>query len=202
MSAAIAEILDFWFGRLDDAGFPLDARQQLWFGAAASDDRVIRERFLPLVVRALGGGLHDWYATERGRLAAILCCDQFPRSCWRGRARAFAGDALACRLARTACETGLDRAMAPIERTFCYMPFQHAESLTVQELGVDCFARLHAEAPASRRAETATQLAYARNHRALIAHFGRFPHRNRALGRRSTPAEQRYLAGEPERYGQ
>ncbi len=202
MSTAIAGIHDFWFGRLDDNGFTCDAREQLWFGARPADDRTIRERYLGLVVRALGGGLQAWYATARGRLAAILCCDQFPRSCWRGRGRAFAGDALACRLAQTACEEGRDRAMAPIERSFLYMPFQHAESLTIQDLGVECFACLHAEAPASRRAETATQLAYARDHRALIARFGRFPHRNRALGRRSTAAEERYLAGGPERYGQ
>jgi uncharacterized protein (DUF924 family) len=175
-----------------------------WFVADAENDRELERRFGDLAASAARGELDAWRASARGRLALILLLDQLPRQLHRGTAAAFAQDAKALELTLTGIERGMDRELAPFERAFFYMPMQHAESLPIQDLGTSKFESLRAEA------KTAPNLAKAlggfanaaREHREIVARFGRFPHRNRSLGRETTPEEAEYLAAGAPNFGQ
>ncbi|MFC6669138.1 DUF924 family protein [Marinobacterium aestuariivivens] len=186
MTEAIEEILRFWFGPLD-GGFASESKQSLWWGGQEEHDRELDELFGRPVRRALRGGLGDWSSNPRGRLALILLLDQFSRSIYRGTADAFAGDSRALALCRQGMELGHDRALEFAERLFFYMPLEHAESLEAQDLHIDRLETLRQEVPFTRRPVIDNALDFAHQHRDLIARFGRFPHRNEALQRISTP---------------
>lgn len=179
-------VLDFWF-LPTTAPHPYRAE---WFRRDAAFDEAIRARFAGLVEAALDGGLRDWEADAAGGLARILLLDQFPRNMFRGSARAFAGDPEALALAERLVGSGADKNLVPVRRMFAFLPFEHSESLLSQERSVALFAALRREGqdPALDAA-----YAYAERHRAIIERFGRFPHRNAALGRESTPAEIAFL---------
>jgi uncharacterized protein (DUF924 family) len=180
---AFEPVLEFWFG---PPGMP-DALQERWFKRDPAFDAAIRGRFGGAVEWALGP-LRVEAADPRGALALVILLDQFPRNLFRGTARAFAGDARARRIASRAIAAGWDQALAPVERMFLYLPFEHSEAATDQERSVTLFTALPA---ASWHAEC---LGYAEAHRDVIRRFGRFPHRNQALGRASTEEELAYLA--------
>jgi uncharacterized protein (DUF924 family) len=174
-----AEVMRFWF-----AGAPRDKR---WFEKNAAFDSEIRARFLALHEEAAAGQLDGWKEAPAGCLALIVLLDQLPRNMFRGTARAFATDGRALEAARHAIVRGYDRSMAPCERMFAYLPFEHSESLQDQ----DEACRLNA--PLAAFPETHDVYRYAERHREIVARFGRFPHRNAALGRASTPAETEFL---------
>ncbi|HSG66574.1 MAG TPA: DUF924 family protein [Gammaproteobacteria bacterium] len=210
MSAPTAEpaaqpeaILAYWFGEPAQHEAEVDAHMRRWFGGGAGEDASLAERFGAAVAAASTGELDSWAVSARGRLALILLLDQFPRNLHRGTRLAFAQDAKALALTLTGIESGLDRMLTPLERMFFYMPMQHAESLEIQERGVLEFARLADTLPTSYlRNVLAGSADYAKQHRDIIARFGRFPHRNEALGRQSTPAEAAYLAQGAPKFGQ
>jgi len=185
------KILDFWFGPPGSAGYGQPRRE--WFRKIAAFDAEIRSRFGAAVERALAGDFADWIA-PRAVLARVLLLDQFTRNGFRGEARAFAGDALALATAEAAIARGDDIALIPVERSFLYLPFAHAEDLTAQEQSVALHRRL--------RDETgyADPLIWAEKHAAVIRLFGRYPHRNAALGRESTPEEVAFLAAPGSRF--
>jgi uncharacterized protein (DUF924 family) len=141
----------------------------------------------------LAGGLRDWDREPDlepyGALARLVLLDQFTRNVFRGSARAFAGDELARDAALALIERGGERALSPVQRVFVYLPLEHAEDMALQQRSVALFEALAAEDPGLE--STAD---YARRHREVIARFGRFPHRNAALGRESTAEERAYLA--------
>ena len=192
-----AEVLRFWFGELDD-GFADRTRAALWFGSSVETDRVIRDRFGTHVEHALAGGYQDWLNEPRAGLALVLMLDQFPRNIFRGEARAFAGDERARRVARTLLAADL----APIEKVFLYMPFEHSEALADQELCLSLFSALVESVAPQHRETMRNNLRYAEQHHAIIARFGRFPHRNAVLGRANTVQEQDYLNSGASRFGQ
>jgi uncharacterized protein (DUF924 family) len=182
-----ADILAFWFGR---PGEPENGRPRAeWFRKDADFDDEIRRRFLPAVEAALAGRCADWAGTPDGLLALLILLDQFPRNLFRGDARAFAGDEQARQLAAAALAQGWDQPLSAVEKLFVYLPFEHSESPADQERSLALFSALAA-------AHTGCDgfLDYARRHQEVIARFGRFPHRNAALGRPSTPEEASYLA--------
>jgi uncharacterized protein (DUF924 family) len=202
-------VREFWFGSLPLTPADLAERTILWFGAANESpalreerDDVIRSRFGSLIDRAALGELKSWADSPRRRLSLIILMDQFPRNIYRGTTRAFAYDAQALALAMTGIESGADAALDPFERFFFYMPLQHAESLEAQEQSVSAFRTLANESPEEHRAWFDEGTRYAVIHRDLIQKFGRFPHRNRALGRVTTPEERVFLAANPESFGQ
>lgn len=199
-------VREFWFGKLPLSPEALAARMDFWFGEDASSlavrDAEIRARFGELLERAAGGRLESWADGPRRRLSLILLLDQFPRNIFRGTARAFAYDSRALALTLSGMQSGADAALDAAERMFFYMPLQHAESGEVQDESVAACRRLLAEAPAELRPSFAAVLEYAEQHRSVIERFGRFPHRNRVLGRESTPAEEAWLSGSGERFGQ
>ncbi|UDF33799.1 UNVERIFIED_ORG: DUF924 domain-containing protein [Shinella sp. XGS7] len=181
-------VLDFWFGAPGSA--EAGQYRKAWFIKDAAFDAQILGRFAPLLEAALAGGLAGWSAAgPEGALARILLLDQFTRNSYRGTARAFAGDPQALAQALSLVDSVADRQLTPLQRLFVYLPLEHAEDLALQQRCVALFETLAAE---DARLDGA--LDYARRHHAVIAQFGRFPHRNAALGRASSEAELAYLA--------
>jgi uncharacterized protein (DUF924 family) len=194
-------ILDFWFG-VNSASDSVDARNRRWFAVSESMDRDIEQRFGDMLDNAIAGQLDHWRDTSRGTLALIILLDQFSRNIFRGTARAFAQDDMALRLATEAIANGLDRDMDEIECGFLYMPFQHAEDRNVQDRSVALYHELNARAREAFRKATANFCRYAEEHRAIVAEFDRFPHRNAILGREATPEEEAFLTSDERTYGQ
>lgn len=193
---AIAEIelvLEFWFGTSGADGAIDPTRRKMWFKSGAQHDDEIRGRFGGLHERASRGALDEWTATVRGRLALIVVLDQFSRHIYRGTARAFAQDPAAQKLTLAGIDNGIDRELAPVQRSFFYLPLEHVEDPALQALSVECYERLAAAVTDKWRKDYASFLDYARRHRDVIERFGRFPHRNAALGRPSTPEEIAFL---------
>lgn len=186
-STAPANILAFWFGRPGEPGFGQPRSE--WFRKDAAFDDQIRSRFLNSVEAALAGQLAAWADDRQGALALLILLDQFPRNLFRGEAKAFAGDAQARQLAETVLAKGWDKGLSAVEKLFVYLPFEHSEALADQERSVALFSTLATGHPGCEGF-----LDYARRHHEVIARFGRFPHRNAALGRPSTPEETSYLA--------
>ena len=184
-AAPAVEVLDFWFGA---PGTPEHgSTRALWFTKSAQTDALIRDRFGARVEAALEGRCDDWTATPPGALALILVLDQFTRNIFRDTPRAFAGDDRALAVAAALVERGDDRALSLHERWFAYMPFEHAESLALQDRSVALFTALAADG-------LGEPLDWAVRHRDVVARFGRFPHRNDVLNRPSTDAERAILA--------
>lgn len=179
-------MLDFWFGAV---GSPEHGSlREFWFRKSEATDREIAQRFGALIECALRGELADWAAQPASALAQILLLDQFTRNTWRDTPRAFAGDARALRAAIAMVGTRQDETLPPAQRSFVYLPFEHAEGIAMQDEAVRLFTRLAAEAP-----EMNDMLGYAHKHRAVVQRFGRFPHRNAILGRQSTAEELAFL---------
>jgi uncharacterized protein (DUF924 family) len=195
-------VLDFWFGDAASAPKAAERRGDLWFGGAADVDARIRERFEPWIEAAARGELADWTRTARGSLALVLLLDQFSRNVWRGTARAFAHDVEARGVARSAIASGQLAALAPVEQAFVLMPFEHSESLADQRECVRLSDAITAAAPAEWQETMRLFADYAHRHLALIERFGRFPYRNRVLGRESTADELAYLAEGGATFGQ
>jgi len=162
-----------------------------WFGKDEAFDAEIRRRFEAAHMAAARGELAAWAETAEGALALLILLDQFPRNMFRGSAHAFATDPLALAIARRAVEAGLDQAVEPAVRTFFYLPFEHSERLEDQDRCVELCQALRAAAGESAQGA----LDYAIVHRDIIVRFGRFPHRNPAFGRQTTPEEQAFLDG-------
>ncbi|MEO7325833.1 MAG: DUF924 family protein [Dokdonella sp.] len=187
------ELLQFWFGtRAADADVILD-RGSLWFGGGADVDASIRTRFGELREAAIAGVLDDWLAFAHGRLALVILVDQFSRNLFRADAHAFAHDGLARTWCEHALDSGIDRALRPVERVFFYLPLEHSEVLADQQRSVALFRALLDEVDAGARTAFANYLDYAERHRDIITRFGRFPHRNAMLGRASTASEIEFL---------
>ena len=180
-------ILQFWFGAEGSAEY---ASQRVeWFRKDAEFDALIAQRFGALIDAALRGQLASWAHAPQSALAQVLLLDQFTRNAFRDSARAFAGDERACAAAAAMVATAQDQALPALQRSFVYLPFEHSEQLSQQHESVRLFTALVQQAP-----ELASMLDYAQRHRAVIARFGRFPHRNAALGRSSTAEELAFLA--------
>jgi uncharacterized protein (DUF924 family) len=187
---AIRDILDFWFLPLGhpDHGKP---REEIWWDATPELDAELKSRFGMLIERAIAGELDHWQNSPDGALALTLLCDQFTRNVFRKTARAFEGDAKARETIRRAIARGYPAAYPDDMRLFFYMPLEHSEHLADQDLGCVLFGTL-----AIKDGDT-----HAREHRDIVAQYGRFPHRNDVLGRASTPEEIEYLKS-AKRFGQ
>ena len=175
-----SEVLDFWF---EGDAF---VRRKQWFEGTPAFDTACA-RFTAAIRDARSGALDHWTLTPSGTLALIILLDQLSRNVFRGAPEAFAADPHAREIARAMIAAGHDTAMAPCERMFAYLPFEHAESLADQDLAVGLFESL-------RDTLGSDTVDYAYRHRDVIRRFGRFPHRNAALGRVNTPEEEDYLA--------
>lgn len=171
----IAGVLSFWFDEL--------TAQDYWVRSDAVDQR-IRDNFAALYNRAANGELDHWQDTPEGVLALVIALDQFPRNMFRDDPRAWATDAKALGIAEAAIERGFDTRLPNDRCMFLYMPFEHSEDLMVQERSLDIFRRLDLEEDT---------YGFVVRHHEIIERFGRFPHRNKVLGRTSTPEETAFL---------
>ncbi len=181
-----ADILTFWFE--DDRTIP----REKWFKRDAAFDEQIRARFGALTDHAAAGALDPWAATPDSALALLIVLDQFPRNLYRASARAFAADAHARTIAREAVlKRGFDRDFSNPARAFLYLPFEHSEDRGEQDISVALFEGMR-DSPAARA--SGGVIDYAWRHWQVIRRFGRFPHRNAALGRQNAPEEEEYLA--------
>jgi uncharacterized protein (DUF924 family) len=179
----IREVLDFWFAPETKVG---------WFEPSPELDMTVRRRFGELYAQAATGQLKEWRNSSGGCLALCLLLDQMARMIFRGDARAFATDDRALAVAEHALAHGFDRRLPQEQRQFLYLPFMHSENLADQ---LRCLALFEAT-------RLSTGRRYAREHLEIIRRFGRFPHRNRVLGRAATPDEAAWLEANPETYGQ
>ena len=177
------EVLDFWFGRDDEAGY--GEFREAWFRKDPEFDRLIRDRFEALYEAAAAGDLDSWKEEARSCLALVIVLDQFPRNMFRGDPKSYATDHKAQETAEYAVDHALDRELPEFQRMFLYMPFMHSEDLEHQRRSVELFRRLAGD-------ETDSSY-YAARHMEIIERFGRFPHRNEILGRQTTPEEAEFL---------
>lgn len=176
------EILQFWFS---------DRARPLWFERDPGFDADIQTRFGPLVHQAQMGAFADWRSSPDGALALLLLIDQFARNIYRGQAKAYLADPLAREVAAEAVARGFDRRYPFPDRVFFYLPFEHCETLANQDRYLALIQGCLREF-----GEVAVEyLDYAHRHRAIIKRFGRFPHRNAALGRETTEEEVEFLKG-------
>jgi uncharacterized protein (DUF924 family) len=194
LEAGQQSVLDYWFNFDHSDAAAMRRRMRLWFVSDPATDRDIEARFGALVTAAAKRELLPWARTSTGRLALIILLDQFPRNLYRGTAAAFAHDSDALRVTREGIAAGADRDLPTLARMFFYMPLQHSESPAVQAESLRVFRALSAEPAAEPVAATLAEVArFATLHADIITQFGRFPHRNRVLGRTSTAAELIYL---------
>ena len=176
MDAEAEEVLAFWLDEVGPVG---------WYQGGEALDATCRERFLATWERGRAGALDAWTCAPRSALGLIVLLDQLPRNMFRGHARSFASDAKARAVAKGAIERGFDAKIEGKARQFFYLPLMHSEVVSDQERAVRLFAL---------RFEDKEQLTHAQAHRWVIRSFGRFPYRNAALGRTTTPAEAEFLA--------
>lgn len=168
------DVLDFWF---------VEHGPEDWYAGDPAFDRKCEERLGEAHARAERSELWQWRQTPQGRLAELILLDQVSRQLYRNDARAFASDTMALALSQEAIAQGADKELDIHGRLFVYMPFQHAESLVIQEESVKLFKNLGDD----------SFLPYAQEHHDVVARFGRFPLRNKALGRVSTAEEIEYI---------
>lgn len=198
----IRRVLEFWFsdGAMDQP--TIDSRMDRWFTADPAFDALIRQEFGPLVAQASKGALNSWAEEPEGRLALILLLDQFRRNIHRGTPKAFSRDAQAVRLCVEGAATGAYKSLTALQQAFYFMPLQHAESLRIQQRSLKIYEGLLAGVSETLKATFATFAQFAELHHDIIAAHGRFPHRNRILGRPDTPDEAAYLESAGTSFGQ
>lgn len=169
------QIIDFWFKEID---------KSLWFKKDDGFDQELIKRFSKIHNQASQCELWDWRETAEGSLAEIIVLDQFSRNMFRNDARSFSYDSLALALAQRAIAKGLDKELTQTRRSFLYMPFMHSESKIIHEQAVELFTDLGSE----------QNLKFELKHKTIIDRFGRYPHRNKILGRESTAEEVEFLS--------
>lgn len=172
-------VLDFWFGELSP---------EQWFKEDAALDKTITSRFSKLRIAATNGELWPWRATATGRLAEIILLDQFSRNIYRNHPGAFSADSIALVLAQEAVSVEADKVLTPQQLAFLYMPFMHSESLAIHDVAMELFSQEGLE----------REYTFEVRHQRVIEKFGRYPHRNKVLGRESTPKEIAFLEKNPQ----
>lgn len=189
----VERILHYWFGIQEDDAAVAQEKMSLWWTKNPATDAYVKQNFTDLVLAAEARKLDDWRASPSGRLALILLTDQFPRHIYRDTPSAFRLDPLAREFCLEGLQNAADQALRPIRRAFFYMPLEHSEQLAHQQQCVQLFESLARDVDENAREVFTGYVEYARQHRAIIERFGRFPHRNRILGRISRQEELDFL---------
>jgi uncharacterized protein (DUF924 family) len=184
LPVAAEELLAFWFA---------ERAQKLWFDKNEAFDAEIRARFARLWAEGASGALARWEELSSAALALVILLDQFPRNMHRGRAEAFASDPLARTVAGRAIDRGFDQLVRHDRRPFFILPFEHSEDLAEQDRSVALFQAWAEAAPEAERQKCLEQCEWVLRHQEIIRRFGRFPHRNAALGRETTAEEAAFL---------
>jgi uncharacterized protein (DUF924 family) len=189
----IEKILEFWFGTFPNAWTGDESKYDMWFKSGAAYDAEVFSNFGADYFRAVEGEFDRWQDSPRGRLALIILLDQFSRHIHRGSAEAFAQDSRCQQLCIDGISAGDDQGLHPVERSFFYMPLQHAENMERQELSIQAYTQLVEDVPEKCREPFKATLEWARKHYYVIERFGRFPELNEILGRESTQDEIAFI---------
>jgi len=193
MSDRIDEVLDFWFGELNELGCSSPEHRKRWWTKSDAFDEVIRSQFLGDYEAIVAGDREAWRNTARGALAFIIVLDQFSRNMFRGTPKMFEADELARDVCCEGIDAGFDTELSFDERVFFYLPLEHSEEITNHQQCIDLFDALIDCCPEPLEADAKNYLDFAQRHKAIIDRFGRYPHRNETLGRPSTPEEMEFL---------
>ncbi|MBE9567086.1 MAG: DUF924 domain-containing protein [Proteobacteria bacterium] len=194
MSNRIEDILQFWFGAFPTPYTADVSKMDMWFKSGAAYDSEIFLKFGVDYDKAIKGELDHWPDSYRGRLALIILLDQFSRHIHRGDALAFAQDEKAQALCIDGIAAGDDSKCHSIERSFFYLPLEHAEDIEKQNLCVKAYSQLVEDVPEEYRRPFEMNLQYAKDHHYVIERFGRFPELNEIIGRESTEEERAFIA--------
>lgn len=192
-SDSYQSVLSFWFGELDGEGCATPDKVKQWWKKDPAFDSLCRERFGDLHRAITSKERESWRSTAKGCLGYIIVLDQLSRNMFRDTRGMFAADPQTQDAVCVALEEGLDKELRLHERVFFYMPLMHAEDLNLQKKCIECFKGFRDELSGELRKKIEGNLDYARQHRDVIARFGRFPHRNQVLGRESTAEEAEFL---------
>lgn len=187
------EILQFWFGRVEETVVPTEHRARVWFGEDTAIDEEIKWRFSKTVKDAIAGNLAEWEKSPRGQLALIIVLDQFSRHVYRGTSEAFAQDPEALRICLRGMKTESEHHLSLIERVFYYFPLLHSEKITNQEKSIQAYRTLVDLSFSETRVIFDSFLKFANHHYSIVKRFGRFPQRNETLLRDSSRDEEVYL---------
>lgn len=182
MHTTPVDILQFWFS---------EEVKPLWFNSTPEFDAQLKERYADIYHEALNGQLAKWQLTAEGCVALVVILDQFPLNMYRGLPESFAGEAKARDITREAVRKRFDQQIPDEQKAFLYMPLMHSENIADQDLSVQLF----------EAAGLTENLRFANHHRDIVRRFGRFPHRNKILGRTSTQAELDYLTSKDAFHG-
>lgn len=193
MDPKVQEILKFWFGRVEETILPTQNRSKIWFGGGKELDDQIRERFGDDLDKAILGEYDHWDKDPRGSLALIIILDQFSRNIHRDMPMAYTQDQKALDVCVRGIERQYDHEVSLIERSFFYMPFMHSENLEMQTTSLRAFKMLVDLSFPEGRPIFENFYKYAISHYKVIERYGRFPSRNKVLGRDCAPDEIEYL---------
>lgn len=195
-------ILDFWLGDSIDGPEAAARQHKMWYRGGVTLDQEIRQRFDQQILAARSGDLQNWEETAEGALALVILLDQFTRNIFRRSLDAYSGDKQALAITKRAIRKGYDKLLPVTGSIFLYHPLHHSEALTDQNQAVELLETLQRESPAEWHDYLQRSIEGFSRHRDVIARFGRFPHRNRVLGRENTAEEDEYLAAGADSYGQ
>ena len=193
-NGAMKALLDYWFGDLDHTPDYFKVRNKLWFMGGPKVDSEIKNLFAPHLERAGRGELDSWADTPKGALALLVLLDQISLGVHRDEAQGFRLSERSLPVAHRILERGWLETLTPAERIFVFLSLEHSERMEDQERCVGLLTTLALSVPAELRSVFEDYLEYAIRHRKVVQRFGRFPHRNAALGRASTAEELRFLS--------
>lgn len=202
MNSSLQDVLTFWFGDTYEDGFCHEDKNKIWFMGGEELDNTIKARFLSDLQEAETKSVEACSTSALEALAAIILLDQFSRNVYRGTAKAFSNDPKALAIAEGLVASDWWDELETIHKVFVLIPYEHSESLAVQNEGVRLMQVLSQHVPESQKAKVEGFLDYSIDHRDVIERFGRFPHRNALLGRKMTQKEEEYLAETGKYYGQ
>jgi uncharacterized protein (DUF924 family) len=193
MSETSEDVLEFWFGVFPDAYRSDSTKVDMWFANGANYDQEIFLRFGAVYLQAISHELMHWLETPRGRLAHIIVLDQFSRHIHRGQAESFLQDRRAQEICLDGIAAGDDLKLHPAERSFFYLPLEHAETVERQNFSIEAFTRLCEDVPEEHRKTYGLTLEWAKKHHYVIERFGRFPELNEILERESSAEELAFI---------
>lgn len=187
------EILLYWFGNIDKNQTSDLAKQKMWFTKSENTDQEIKKNFAEDVINANNGNYDSWKQDADSSMALVILLDQFTRNIYRNTPESFSGDPKALNIAIESINNGFDKMFHPIKRFFFYMPFEHSEDIEMQKQSLKLFNKLMHDSPDELKSTMSGFKDYAQKHYDVIERFGRFPHRNKILGRESTIEEIEFL---------
>ncbi len=196
------QILSFWLSDTPDDPASAKANHELWFKSTKAGDELIRSSFGNLLSQAESGHLNSWLETDLGKLAVIILLDQFSRNIYRGSAAAFQNDEQALTIASSLVDAGRHEQLGPIQQVFLFLPFEHSENLANQNRCLTLFEKLLSSVDTDWQPLIAGFYEHARQHQEIIERYGRFPHRNKILGRPDNADEKSYFAEGGKSFGQ